>query len=60
LNRSLAENEDYYPFKACKEIIFKPLYSVVSPSCLKEKRILREETIAHQLIFKRFLLSIES
>jgi hypothetical protein len=58
LNSSFAEKEDYYPFKACDEIIFKPFYTVVSPRCLKEKRILREEAIAQQLIFKRLLLLI--
>jgi len=57
LNSSLAENEDYYPFKACEEIIFKLLYT---PSCLKEKRILRKEAIAQQLIFKRLLVIAES
>jgi len=34
LSSSLAGNEDYYPFKAYEEIIFKPLYTT---SCLKEK-----------------------
>jgi len=57
LNSSLAENEDYYPFKASEEIIFKLL---CTPSCLKEKRILREEAIAQQVIFKRLLVTAES
>jgi len=50
MNSSLAENEDYYPFKVCEEIIFKPFYTVVSPRCPKEKRVLREEAIAQQFI----------
>ena len=44
MNSSLAENEDYYPFKVCEEIIFKPFYTVVSPRCPKEKRVLRERS----------------
>jgi hypothetical protein len=59
LNSSLAENEDY-PLKACEEIIFKPFYTVVSPRCLKEKRILLEEAIAQQLILYRPLLITKS
>jgi hypothetical protein len=57
LSSSLAENEDYYPFEAYEEIIFKPLYTA---SCLKEKRILRKDAIAQQLIFKRLLVISES
>ena len=34
----------------------KPLYTVVSPSCLEEKRILHEDAIAQQVIFKRLLV----